>query len=124
MKPEKRWVGAGIGIALSGCAALPPQQFGHIAGTMAGAVIAPGVGAPVGGLIGLLAGLVVQKEVDYVTEKHERVALGAQLEGPESSGDPQVAPPTVLGSPKRVWVDETLRDGRQMAGRFEERHIP
>ena len=90
---------------------------------MAGAVVAPGVGAPIGGLIGLLAGMVVQKQVDAVTEKHERVTLAKELKTPSASNsaEPRLAP---IGKPTRVWADETYRDGRLVVGAFEERYIP
>ena len=109
-----------------GCAALAPQQVGQMVGTVAGSAIVPGLGAPIGGLLGLLAGMVVQKRVDQVTEQHERIELGQQLNriGP-SEGAPTAerdAPP--FGTPTRVWVDETWREGRLVAGSFEERYLP
>ena len=110
-------------LVAAGCAGVAPQQVGQVMGSIAGAVIAPGIGAPVGGLIGLLAGTAVQRRVDQVTEQHERVELGRQLKTASTSsagnGD---APP--VGTPTRVWVDETFRDGRLVAGTFEERYIP
>ena len=103
---------------------MAPQQLGQVVGTVAGNVIAPGIGAPIGGLFGLLTGMVVQKKVDQVTEQRERVELGEQLKsrpGGAPAGDGQAA---FSGTPTRVWVDETWRDGRVMAGSFEERYIP
>jgi len=104
---------------------MAPQQLGQVVGTVAGSVIAPGIGAPIGGLLGLLTGMVVQKKVDQVTETRERVELGKQLKtrpaGTPSAVDGQAA---FSGLPTRVWVDETWRDGRVVAGSFEERYIP
>ena len=64
---------------LGGCAAIPPAQVGQTAGTIAGAALVPGVGAPLGALVGLLAGMLVQGEVDKVNEKRERRDLSDQL---------------------------------------------
>ena len=114
-----------LGIAVAGCAGVAPQQVGQVVGTVAGSVIAPGIGAPIGGLLGLLTGMVVQKKVDQATEQHERVELGRQLAaapGDRSVGaDGQTA---LAGTLTRVWVDETWRDGRVIAGSFQERYIP
>lgn len=116
-----------LGLALTGgCAGIPPAQVGQAAGTIAGAAIAPGIGAPLGALVGMLAGMVVQGEADKVTEKRERRELGDQLAvGAQAS---EAASPTPGGAPQgeptRVWVDETVRDGRLVAGRFETRYIP
>ena len=110
-------------LAVAGCAGVAPQQVGQMVGSVAGAVIAPGIGAPVGGLIGLLAGTVVQKRVDQVTEQHERVDLGRQLKTASASGAGNGDAPPV-GTPTRVWVDETFRNGRLVAGTFEQRYIP
>ena len=117
-----------VGCALlvaTGCAAMAPQQLGQVVGTVAGSVIAPGIGAPIGGLIGLLAGMVAQKKVDQVTETRERVELGQQLKTQPADRPGAAEGPAMLsGSPTRVWVDETRRDGRVIAGSFEERYIP
>ncbi len=109
-----------------GCAGAGPAQLGQMAGSMAGAVFAPGVGAPVGGLVGLLAGMVLQREVDRVTESRERVELNDQLEqtGATTSSDGRPVPTTSVGVPTRVWVDETVQNGRLIAGRFDERLPP
>jgi len=121
---KERIVVIGCCVLLStGCAGVAPQQVGQVVGSIAGAVIAPGIGAPIGGLVGLLAGTVVQKRVDQVTEQHERDELGRQLKtASASSAGNGEAPP--VGTPTRVWVDETFRDGRLVAGTFEERYIP
>jgi len=107
---------------------MPPQQLGQVMGTVAGSVIAPGIGAPIGGLVGLLTGMVVQKEVDQVTEQRERVELGDQLATPPPGAAPEAHVPSLTGAAgggaTRVWVDETWRDGRLVAGSFEERYIP
>ncbi len=106
----------------TGCAGVSPMQVGQTAGTIAGAAVAPGVGAPLGALVGLLAGMVFQKKADQVVEKRERSELSDQLQkGPSaSSSEPALAP---LGEPTRVWVDETLHDGRLVAGHFDVRNI-
>ncbi len=104
-----------------GCAGVSPVQVGQTAGTIAGAAAAPGVGAPIGALVGLLAGMLVQGEVDKVIERRERTALGQELaSGVGTSG----GTPLPVGEPARVWVDETVTDGRLAAGHFETRHIP
>ena len=102
---------------------MSPAQVGQTAGTIAGAAIAPGVGAPFGALVGLLAGMVVQGKVDQATEKRERRELGDQL----AVGTPPPAAPRAdapQGEPTRVWVDETAHDGRLAAGHFEIRYLP
>ena len=68
-----------LSVMASGCAGVSPAQVGQTAGTIAGAAIVPGVGAPIGALAGLLAGMVVQKQVDKVTEKRERKELGDRM---------------------------------------------
>ena len=107
----------------SGCAAMPPAQLGQTAGTILGAAIAPGIGPPLGALAGLLTGMLVQGQVDRATEKGERQTLAEQLASSSPSVVPE-APPASQGQPIRVWVDETLRDGRLVAGHFETRSIP
>jgi len=121
MNPRR--LAAGCVLFAAGCAAMPPQQLGQVVGTVAGSVIAPGIGAPIGGLVGLLSGMMVQKQVDQVTEKRERVELGQQLTT-RPSEHPSEASAAFNGTPTRVWVDETWRDGRVVAGSFEERYIP
>src|SRR3989338_1537465 len=113
----QRWVSALLTLScLSGCAGVPPAQVGQTAGTIAGAAIVPGIGAPLGGLIGLLAGMLVQGHVDKVTEQHERKDLSQQLAaGPSSTSGETVIP---HGQPTRVWVDETVQEGRLRAGHF------
>ena len=120
-------VGAiGGGLLVSGCAGLPPAQVGQTAGTIAGAVIAPGVGAPIGALVGMLAGLVVQGEIDKVTEKHERRDLSKELGTGANTGgvSPQPSSLPPQGQPVRVWVDESVHEGRRVAGHFDVRYIP
>lgn len=107
---------------VGGCAGVSPVQVGQTAGTIAGSLLAPGVGGPVGALVGLLGGMLVQGEVDKVVAKRERHDLGGQLAGrPAADGSLEMPP---AGEPTRVWVDETIRDGRLAAGHFEVRYIP
>ncbi len=106
----------------SGCAGIAPVQIGQTAGTIAGAVLVPGVGAPVGALVGLMAGMVVQEQVDKVTEKRERKELGEQLAVGAAPGSETIPPPQ--GQLIRVWVDETFQDGRLLAGHFDVRYLP
>lgn len=110
-------------VLLTGCAGIAPQQVGQVVGTIAGAAVAPGIGAPIGNLAGLLAGMVVQGQVDQVTEKHERVELKRQLGNPRPAGAAEtgLAP---QGQPTRVWVDERTQEGRLVAGHFEQRYLP
>lgn len=116
-------VGCLTAVLLGGCAAIPPAQVGQAAGTIAGAALVPGVGAPLGALVGLLAGMLVQGEVDKVNEKRERKDLGDQMaRGSQAAAPSDGGPPS--GEPVRVWVDESLRDGRLLAGHFEVRYLP
>ena len=120
-----RLVAAGCSLLVAtGCAAIAPQQLGQVVGTVAGSVVAPGIGAPIGGLIGLLAGMVAQKKVDQVTETRERVELGEQLKTRPVERSSAMEGAALSGTPTRVWVDETWRDGRVVAGSFEERYLP
>ena len=116
-------VGALSVVCLGGCASVPPAQVGQTAGTLAGAAIVPGIGAPIGALAGLLAGMLVQGELDKATETRERKELGERMAHgtPPAAGVPAEAP---RGAPVRVWVDETLHDGRLIAGHFDTRAIP
>lgn len=110
-------------VLLSGCATVPPQQVGQMVGTLAGSVIVPGVGAPLGSLVGLLTGMVLQQQVDKVTEKKERVTLGQELHQTHDGAAAMAGMDQPLGVPTRVWVDETVRAGRVIAGSFQERYI-
>lgn len=120
-----RGFGKGIAAVLlvcgSGCSGVAPAQIGQTAGTILGAAVAPGIGPPVGALIGLLAGMVVQGEVDKVTEQRERKDLGDQMAQPAASASSALQ---AQGIPTRVWVDETLQQGRLVSGHFELRSIP
>jgi len=100
---------------------MSPVQVGQTAGTIAGAAAIPGLGAPLGALAGMLAGLLVQGQVDQVTEKRERRELGDQLDDDPVVASPPHIPP--IGQPTRVWIDETVEDGRILAGRFETQHV-
>ena len=108
----------GLVVLISGCAGVSPVQVGQMVGTIAGSAVLPGAGGPVGSLVGLLAGMVVQGEVDKSTEKRERKDLNQQLADDTVSSE-QAAPP--LGEPTRVWVDETVQNGRVIPGHFESR---
>ena len=105
---------------VSGCAGVPPAQVAQTTATIVGAAILPGIGAPIGSLVGLLAGLLVQNEMDKATEKRERKTLHEELAAPASRTT--TAPPE--GVPVRVWVDETLHEGRLIAGHFDSRSLP
>ena len=105
-----------------GCAGISPAQAGQTIGTIAGAAIAPGIGAPLGALAGLLTGMIFQKQVDKGTEKKERRELSEQLAGLQAQApiEPQGL---TQGQPIRVWVDEMVQDGRTIAGHFGVRYI-
>lgn len=116
-------VGAMLLTIASGCAGISPVQIGQTVGTIAGAVLVPG-GAPIGALVGMLTGMLVQGQVDKATETRERKELSERL----TTGDGQPAmiaeaPPEPVGPPTRVWVDETVQEGRLVAGHFEVRRI-
>lgn len=112
-----------MGVVLcSGCAGISPAQLGQTAGTIAGAAIVPGVGAPIGALIGTLAGMVMQKKVDQLTEDRERKELSGRLVVAQKPAAESLIVPQ--GSPVRVWVDETVQEGRLSAGHFDVRQIP
>ena len=109
------------GLAM-GCANVPPAQIGQTAGMIAGSAIGP-AGAPLGALVGTLAGMVFQGQMDKATERRERQELGGQLRRtPTASADRTPTVPT--GTPVRVWVDETVQDGRLVAGHFDVRYLP
>lgn len=112
-----------VALALAGgCAGIPPAQVGQAAGTIAGSAIVPGVGAPLGALVGLLAGMLVQNQVDKVTEKRERKELGEQMASGSPRPDDAVDPPQ--GEPVRVWIDESVKNGRRLPGHFDVRYMP
>ncbi len=114
-------------LVASGCSGLPPAQIGQVAGALIGTAVAPGIGAPIGHVIGTLAGVFVQDKIDKETETKERVALGQELnQGPQGSVSTAAAPTgaTPLGTPQRVWVDESLQGGTVVAGHFEHRYVP
>ena len=114
-------VGGGLAALLAdGCAGVPPAQVAQTAGTIVGSAIAPGIGAPIGSLIGLLAGLVVQDQADKANEKQERKDLSGRMGTVAAEGEG--TPPQ--GEPVRVWVDETVHDGRLLAGHFDVRYLP
>jgi hypothetical protein len=107
----------------AGCAGIAPAQVGQTAGTIAGAAIVPGVGAPIGALVGLVAGMLVQGQVDKGIERRERRELSQQLgAGATAMSEAPLASPQ--GEPIRVWIDETFHEGRLVAGHFDTRFIP
>ncbi|MBI4341278.1 MAG: hypothetical protein HY598_03255 [Candidatus Omnitrophica bacterium] len=101
---------------------ISPTQIGQTVGAIAGSAIAPGVGTQLGSLAGILAGMVAQGQIDKATEKKERRTLGEQMAN--GSQAPAAAGETPVGPLALVWVDETVIDGRVIAGRFESRHLP
>lgn len=110
-------------LAIAGCAAVSPTQVGQATGSLAGGAIAPGIGMPIGALVGTLAGLVIEHQLDKAREQKERGELSQQLQAPLASHAAMHGRPP-LGEPTRVWVDETIGNGRLMAGHFELRTIP
>lgn len=116
-------VGVALSLAAVGCAGVPPAQIGQTAGTLAGGALAPGVGAPVGALVGLLAGMLIQGEMDRVMEQRERQTLGDELRTTRSVPSGEASAPA-QGEPSRVWIDETVDDGRLIAGHFDVRQVP
>ena len=103
----------------AGCANIMPHQAGQVVGAVVGSAVAPGIGTPIGSMLGALAGLVVQREMNRVDEKRERVELGHRVK----PGDAPGAAPDAAGPPAgvltRVWVDEMLDNGRLIAGHFD-----
>ena len=111
-------------IASAGCASVSPTQVGQTAGSMAGAVIVPGLGMPIGALIGTLAGLVVEKQIDKGREAKERMDLNKRLVDAPASSTGVLSESPGGGQPTRVWVDERVENGRLVNGHFEQRVIP
>lgn len=95
-------------------------QVGQTAGTIAGAAIVPGIGAPIGTLVGTLAGLVFEQHLDKGRERKETAELSKQLGAPASPGARGDQP---LGPPARVWVDERVENGRLVDGHFDWRPV-
>lgn len=95
-------------------------QIGQTAGTIAGAAIVPGIGAPIGTLVGTLAGLVFDQQLDKGRERKETAELSKQLGAPVSPGAQADHP---SGPPVRVWVDERVDDGRLVDGHFDRRPV-
>ena len=107
----------------TGCASVPPSQVANAAGTVAAMAVAVTPAAPAAPLVQLLGhfgSMLIQRKEDQVTETRERRELAEQMAGSGSilQGDP------LAGEPVRVWVDETLKDGRILPGRFEVRYVP
>ena len=109
-------------LALVGCSSMTisPTQVGQAVGAVAGSAIAPGIGTQLGSLAGILAGMVAQGQIDKVTEKRERRALGDQM---AHGSQMAAADDAAVGPLTRVWVDETLVDGRLTPGHFDSRHV-
>ena len=109
-------------VVLSGCSSVSPPQVGQAVGGIVGTAIAPGVGTQLGSIAGMLAGMLAQGQIDKANEKHERKTLGEQMatNGPSIAGE-SAAPAS--GTPTRVWVDETVHDGRLIAGHFDTQHL-
>ena len=114
-------VAIGVAGLAMGCANVPPAQVGQTAGMIAGSAIGP-AGAPLGALVGTLVGMVFQGQIDKATEHRERQELGGQLRRAPAMPDESATAPT--GTPVRVWVDETVQDGRLVAGHFDVRFLP
>ncbi len=114
----------GLALLLTGgCAGVSPAHVSQTVGTIVGSAIVPGIGAPLGALVGMLAGVVMQGHVDKVTAVRERQELNDQLAQAPSQQVSQQAVP-LQGEPTRVWVDETVSEGRVLAGHFGVRYIP
>ena len=69
--------------------------------------------------MGLLAGMALEGEMDKVNEKRERKTLTEQL----GHGPAGASAAALQGQAMRVWVDETIRDGRYVAGHFDARNL-
>ena len=109
-----------LAFVVGGCASYPPSQAGYTLGALAGSILVPGLGGPIGSLAGMLAGLAVEKQVDKANEGKERVVLNKQL-GTETQQQPTDA---TAGELTRVWVDETIQNGREIEGHFEAKALP
>ncbi len=118
---RRQLIGLLVLVLVSGCSGMSATQLGHTVGTIAGSALAPGVGAPVGALVGLMTGMLVQGQVDKATEHRERQTLSEQMSS-RVPGAPRAALAT--GDSVRVWVDETVREGRVLAGHFDVRYLP
>lgn len=117
---SRRWLIVLLSLnCLAGCSGVSPAQIGQTVGTMAGSAIAPGPGGMVGALVGLATGMLVQSHVDKVVEQRERQSLGSAMGAGAAGGMDEPA-----GQPSRVWVDETLANGKVIAGHFDSRVIP
>lgn len=99
-------------------------QLGQAIGSIAGSAIAPGVGTTLGGLAGIMAGMVAQGQIDKATEKKEQKILSEQMDRPNQQ-NPAASEAMVIaaGEPTRVWIDETMQNGKVSPGHFEARHI-
>lgn len=107
----------------AGCANVMPHQAGQTIGAILGGAIAPGIGVPMGSVLGTMAGLIVKREMDRVDEKRERVDLGGSVKPGDAPGALASAASLAPGLPARVWVDETVHDGRMIAGHYDVRPL-
>lgn len=103
---------------------MSPAQVGQATGSIAGAAIIPGVGAPLGALVGTLAGLLIEGQVDKSRERKERSDLGGRLKRAPDAAGGAASDAAAFGTPTRVWVDEQFQGGRLTPGHFEVRPIP
>ncbi len=109
-------------VVLSGCSSVSPPQVGQAVGGIIGTAIAPGVGTQLGSIAGMLAGMLAQGQIDKANEKRERRTLGDQMATKGASLRTE-SPVLASGTPTRVWVDETVQDGRLIAGHFDTQYL-
>lgn len=114
---RRRWFGLLVLVLVSGCSGVSATQLGHTVGALAG--IAVPAASPVTTLVGMLAGMMVDHNIQKAEDNRERRSLSDQL-GVGSPG----ASAAAIGDPVRVWVDETVREGRILSGHFDVRHLP
>ncbi len=106
-------------IISSGCATAP-AAISQTAGMLAATAGVPGLAVPVT----LLTGLLLQHHIDKTTETRERRELSDQMAGSVEAPLGSVTPGDPAGQPERVWVDETVRDGRRIAAHFDSHRLP
>src|SRR3989338_3873700 len=114
---RRRWFGLLVLVLVSGCSGMSATQLGHAVGALV-AVAVPAV-SPATTLIGTLAGMMIDNKIQKAEDSLERRSLNDQL----GVGSPGAAA-AAIGDPVRVWVDETVREGRVLAGHFDVRHLP
>jgi heme O synthase-like polyprenyltransferase len=101
-----------------GCANISPAYACHAVGNIIGVAF----GTPLGPLGGMLAGMVLERQMDTHTENTERRKLSEALAGPPAQA-PGGAALAAAGEPVRVWVDETVQEGRTIPGHFDVRSL-